>query len=73
MKTLTAAQTKALTYFLAITDNDKAARKSLRGYYPRADVIARLCDVKALQNVGYNYGPLFGITDAGRQALEASK
>lgn len=68
MKTvLTQAQIDALRYYRALADKDRGARKKLKHPDPRPQ--ARLLDVGFLENIGYNYGPLFGITAAGRAEL----
>lgn len=65
---LTKTQVDALRYYRALADKDREALKSLRSPDPRP--VSKLLDLKLLDVIGYNYGPLYGITAAGRAELK---
>lgn len=65
MKKLTAPQVAGLVYFRNLADKTRDPKVS----YPDPRVLSTLLSLKYLTVVGYNYGPLHGITDAGRAAI----
>lgn len=72
---LSKVQIDALRYYAEVEvrnaahrEGKKMAKSGLKCPDPRP--VARLCDLGLLQNVGYNYGAVFGLTEAGRAFLK---
>lgn len=64
---LTAPQTSGLAYFAALRITDKAERKAARATmrHPDPRVIAALVAGGLLEQIGFSYGPLWGLSSAG--------
>ncbi len=68
MVKLTAPQIRALRYYRDLGDKVPRADRTEKSPDPR--VAAALLGLGFLQVIGQNYGPLYGITDSGREALK---
>lgn len=68
---LTTPQVRVLRYYRELGDKvPRADRTEKRPFAPNPRVEKALLDLGFLQNIGHNYGPLYGITDSGREALK---
>lgn len=72
---LTPAQINGLVYYASLTIADKKERKKARAgvKHPDTRVDAALLEKGLIDQVVYSYGPLWGITEAGRAQLAAAK
>lgn len=73
---LSKVQIDALRYYADVAMRNELRAKGiarpapLRLKCPDPRPVAALCELGLLQNVGYNYGPLFGLTEQGRETLK---
>lgn len=68
---LTTAQKSGMAYFAALTLGRDEKRRALASLsHPDPRTIEALLKKGLIQVVGHNYGPLYGLTAAGRQTLE---
>lgn len=64
---MTQARLNALRYFKAIADKDVETKRKLS--FPDPRPVSWLCQQGFLAVVGHHYGPIHGITEAGRAEL----